>query len=125
MANGFVSPFLLPSLPLLVLVPIHVHARTCAPLHPQTRKLTPAPLPGLRRNRRLPLRLPRPPLPNPLLLAHPVRVGGGHDPLHPVDRAVWLVWQHVHQGGRAGRRGDPAYEARGVGGSCECAAVAD
>ncbi len=70
---------------------------------------------GLRRNRRLPLRLPRPPLPNPLLLAHPLHVHRRHAPLHPLDRALRAVRKHVYSCECAGRLGDYQDEACGVG----------
>jgi hypothetical protein len=70
---------------------------------------------GLRRSNRLPLRLPRPPLPDPLLQPHPLRLGRRYDPLHPLDLALRLVWQYVYQGAGRGRCGRAEDEECGVG----------
>lgn len=51
----------------------------------------------LRRNNRFLLRCHRSPLPNPLLLAHSVPLHLGQHIVHPMDRALWLVRQHVYQ----------------------------
>lgn len=91
---------------------------------PRPPKKSNNPTPGLRRNHRLPLGHHSPPLPRPPHLAHRPALHLGHDPVHPVDRAVRAVRQHVYPRARRGRRGRAAYEECGLGGSGECAVVA-
>jgi hypothetical protein len=93
---------------------------------PTNHKLTSIfPPKGLRRSRRQPLRLHSISLPHPLHLTHPLPLHLGHDPLHPLDIAVWTVWKHVYPCERAGGWGDYTDEACGVGGFGECAALVD
>lgn len=81
-------------------------------------------IPDLRRNNRLPLRHHSTPIPNPIHGTNPARLHVGHDTIHPLDRAIWVVWEYVYQGTCRGESWDWEDEECGVGWSGECVALA-